>query len=71
MTNRRDMIDEALLRPGRLEVQVEISLPDETGRYQILNIHTSRMKAFKKIDADVDLKVRKVKLKNAIDKKTL
>lgn len=57
MTNRKDMIDEALLRPGRLEVQVEISLPNEDGRYQILNIHTSRMKAFKKIDADVDLKV--------------
>ena len=30
------MLDEALLRPGRLEVQVEIGLPDEKGRLQIL-----------------------------------
>lgn len=44
MTNRVDMIDEALLRPGRLEVQLEISLPDENGRLQILKIHTSTMK---------------------------
>uniref|UniRef100_A0A1B6MSH2 Vesicle-fusing ATPase n=1 Tax=Graphocephala atropunctata TaxID=36148 RepID=A0A1B6MSH2_9HEMI len=56
MTNRRDMIDEALMRPGRLEVQMEISLPDETGRVQILNIHTCRMKEFKKISGDVDVK---------------
>ncbi|XP_003401908.1 vesicle-fusing ATPase 1-like isoform X1 [Bombus affinis] len=56
MTNRRDMIDEALLRPGRLEVQMEISLPDEHGRFQILNIHTSRMKDYKKISPDVDLR---------------
>ncbi|CAG9761013.1 unnamed protein product [Ceutorhynchus assimilis] len=55
MTNRRDMIDEALLRPGRLEVQVEISLPDEEGRVQILNIHTARMRSYKKISSDVDL----------------
>ncbi|KAJ8984991.1 hypothetical protein NQ317_016902 [Molorchus minor] len=55
MTNRRDMIDEALLRPGRLEVQVEISLPNEEGRLQILDIHTSRMKQYKKISPDVDL----------------
>ncbi|XP_043463400.1 vesicle-fusing ATPase 1-like [Leptopilina heterotoma] len=55
MTNRRDMIDEALLRPGRLEVQMEISLPDEHGRHQILNIHTSKMRDYKKISSDVDL----------------
>lgn len=35
---RRDMLDEALLRPGRLEVQVEIGLPDEAGRVQILQV---------------------------------
>lgn len=55
MTNRRDMIDEALLRPGRLEVQMEISLPNEHGRVQILNIHTVNMKKFKKMGPDVDL----------------
>lgn len=57
MTNRKDMIDEALIRPGRLEVQMEISLPNEEGRFQILNIHTARMKQFKKIDPDVDNRV--------------
>ncbi|CAG9799789.1 unnamed protein product [Chironomus riparius] len=54
MTNRRDMIDDALMRPGRLEVQMEIGLPNEPGRVQILNIHTKRMREFKKINADVD-----------------
>ncbi len=55
MTNRIDMIDSALLRPGRLEVHMEISLPDEKGRYQILGIHTSKMRANKVMDDDVDL----------------
>lgn len=55
MTNRPDMIDEALTRPGRLEVQVEIGLPDENGRIQIFNIHTSTMKSNKKLSKDVDI----------------
>lgn len=55
MTNRRDMIDDALLRPGRLEVSIEIGLPKESGRIQILNIHTRKMKASKKMHPDVDL----------------
>ncbi|KIK67694.1 hypothetical protein GYMLUDRAFT_81253 [Collybiopsis luxurians FD-317 M1] len=55
MTNRKDMIDEALLRPGRLEVHMEISLPDEKGRLQILNIHTSKMRQNGVMDRDVNL----------------
>ena len=56
MTNRRDMIDEALLRPGRLEVQIEIGLPDENGRLQILNIHTARLREHQKLHSDANLK---------------
>jgi vesicle-fusing ATPase len=44
MTNRKDMMDEALLRPGRFEVHVEIGLPSEAGRVQILQIHTKSMR---------------------------
>lgn len=55
MTNRKDMIDEALLRPGRLELHMEISLPDEAGRAQILKIHTQKMRENNILDPDVDL----------------
>lgn len=55
MTNRMDMIDDALLRPGRLEVHMEISLPDEAGRAQILKIHTTKMRNNNVMDLDVDL----------------
>lgn len=55
MTNRRDLIDSALLRPGRFEVQVEIHLPDEPGRLQILKIKTKQMRENGILAEDVDL----------------
>eukprot|EP00877_Chromochloris_zofingiensis_P012938 jgi/Chrzof1/7899/Cz02g40140.t1 len=55
MTNRKDMLDEAMLRPGRLEVQVEIGLPNEKGRLQILQIHTTKMSTNAFLGHDVDL----------------
>ncbi|KAI9183231.1 transport between ER and Golgi ATPase protein [Blastocladiella emersonii ATCC 22665] len=55
MTNRLDMIDEALVRPGRLELKLEISLPDEAGRLQIFKIHTKKMHDNDLMDPDVDL----------------
>lgn len=64
MTNRKDMMDEALLRPGRFEVQVEISLPDEEGRLQIFQIHTKKMKQSNRLDTDVDLNILVEKTKN-------
>ncbi|KAG5234967.1 Vesicle-fusing ATPase family protein [Salix suchowensis] len=64
MTNRKDLLDEALLRPGRLEVQVEISLPDENGRLQILQIHTNKMKENSFISPDVNLQELAARTKN-------
>jgi vesicle-fusing ATPase len=55
MTNRKDMIDEALLRPGRLEVHLEISLPDEQGRQQILKIHLAQMTKNNALADDVNI----------------
>ena len=43
MTNRKDLLDSALLRAGRLEVHVEVGLPDTAGREQIARIHTAGM----------------------------
>lgn len=51
-TNRRDILDPALLRPGRFDRQVVVSYPDMKGREEILKVHTRN----KNIGPDVDLK---------------
>jgi transitional endoplasmic reticulum ATPase len=51
-TNRPDSIDPALRRPGRFDREIEIGIPDDEGRYDILSIHTRGMP----IDEKVDLK---------------
>ena len=51
-TNRPDSIDLALRRPGRFDREIEIGIPDDEGRYDILSIHTRGMP----IDEKVDLK---------------
>jgi len=64
MTNRMDLMDPALLRPGRLEVHVEISLPTEDGRVEILNIHTRKMREKKYLDESVSVHAVASKTKN-------
>ena len=52
-TNRPDILDPALLRPGRFDRFIEVPLPNEEGRREILKIHTKNM-SFEE-EADVDL----------------
>ncbi len=49
-TNRIDILDPALLRPGRFDRLIYVPPPDEKGRYEIFRIHTRRMKLAEDVD---------------------
>jgi cell division protease FtsH len=52
-TNRPDVLDKALLRPGRFDRQVTVGLPDVRGREQILKVHMRKVPVGEDIDASV------------------
>jgi 26S proteasome regulatory subunit T4 len=56
-TNRPDVLDPALMRPGRLDRKIEIPLPNEQARLEILKIHSSKLA--KKVGEDFDWEVRR------------
>ena len=51
-TNRRDILDPAIIRPGRLDRLIEVPAPDKEGMRQIFKIHTRDMKLAKSVDLD-------------------
>ena len=55
LTNRLDIIDPAILRPGRFGVHIEIGLPDVQGRYEILKIHSKDLIENNLVEPDFDL----------------
>ncbi|MEC7097006.1 MAG: proteasome-activating nucleotidase [Candidatus Thermoplasmatota archaeon] len=57
-TNRPDILDEALLRPGRFDRVIEIPIPDDSGRKAILKLHISKMNT------------KKINIKPIVDKTT-
>jgi len=56
-TNRPDVLDPALLRPGRLDRKIEIPLPNETARIDILKIHSKRLKKHGDVDYEAVIKL--------------
>ena len=51
-TNRIDLLDPALLRPGRFDRAIEVPMPDEEARLEILKIHTRKMNLGKDVDLE-------------------
>lgn len=56
-TNRPDILDPALLRPGRLDRKIEVKLPNESGRLEILKIHSSKLRKHEDIEFESVIKM--------------
>lgn len=53
-TNRREVLDSALLRPGRFDRIVRLELPNTAGREAILRVHASKLPGFKEVSGTDD-----------------
>ena len=57
-TNRLDILDSAIIRPGRLDRLIEVNVPNESGRHEILKVHTKQMNlqkvSLKKLAGEID-----------------
>ena len=51
-TNRPDVLDPALIRPGRFDRQIQVPLPDVAGRLEILNVHSKKVKLGPNVDME-------------------
>jgi proteasome regulatory subunit len=58
-TNRKDILDKAIVRPGRLDRLIKVPIPDDDARREIFKIHTKRMNLDK--DCDIERIVREMK----------
>lgn len=68
-TNRPDTLDPALLRPGRLDRKIEIPLPNEQARLEIIKIHAQPVNKSSEIDFEAIVKVGEcVALSYAVDR---
>ena len=56
-TNRPDVLDPALMRPGRLDRKIEIPLPNEAGRVEVLKIHASKINKHGDVDYEAISKI--------------
>ena len=61
-TNRPDVLDPALLRPGRLDRKIEIPLPNEQSRTEVLKIHAAGIAKHGEIDYEAVVKLAEVSI---------